>query len=485
MALPARLLSIEPPEQPDLLTMTVDDLLGDVDGAHDPHDFPAVWRQGDLDLDVTYRFEPGEPGDGVNVHVPLSVLNRVRAEGFDWQVAGNREELVAALVQSAPKAMRRTLSPLGQTVRTALQRLHPGSGPLVEELARVLTEIAGTTVRPADLDPSAVPVHLAVTFVVEDERGAAVATGTDLDALRRLLAKPVRRAVASAVTGIERSGIIRWDFGELPRTVETDSAGHRVVGYPALLDDGDSVSIRVFTTADLQARAMRTGVRRLMLLAVPVGVIRLSRTLTDRQRLGLATTDVTPQELSTDCVGAVADALVGEQAGVWDGVAFDRLVDQGRERLVSEAATVLGLAADIVAKTAALRAELDRLAAPALRPSVADMRRQLARLVRPGFVTSSGARRLADIARYVAAVERRARSLPDDPARDQRRMAEVTGLEQRYVTALERLPRGPAPVEVIELGWQLEELRVSVFAQALGTPAPVSPQRIVKRLAAL
>ena len=474
-----------PEGRPELLTMTVDDLLGDEDGAHDPHDFPAVWRQGDLELDVTYRFEPGEPGDGVNVHIPLAVLNRVRDDGFDWQVSGNREQLIGAYVHSLPKQLRRALSPLGETIRAAQRRLDPGSGRLTDGLAAALTEMAGTAVRPSDFDPDAVPGHLQVTFVVEDDHRTPLATGTDLGALRRLLAAPVRQAVAQATPGVERSGITGWDFGELPRSVESERDGNRVIAYPALLDDGDSVAIRVFTTEALQTKAMRTGVRRLMLLAAPVNVGRLVRSLSNQDRLALATTSFAPDELAGDCVTAVADALVGEGAAVWDGVAFDELVVAARARLAPEAGAALRAAARVVSRAERVRSELDRLVVPALRSSVDDMRAQLARLVRPGFVAASGVRRLADLERYVTAIGRRAERLTEDPGRDRRRMAEVIELEQRYVAALDRLPRGSAMSEVIDLGWQLEELRVSVFAQSLGTAVPVSPQRIVKRLDAL
>ena len=258
---------------PDLLTFTPDVLVVGGDGALDVHGFPTVWHQGDLALDVTYRFEPGAPGDGATVHVPLAVLNRVSADGFDWGVAGFRDELVESLVRTLPKHLRRTLSPLADTARAAAPLLaaQAGDGPLADELAAVLSGLGPATVRPDDIDRMRVPAHLRITFSVDADDGTSLATGTDLEALRRRLAGRAREAIAStAGPGLERAGITTWDVGDLPRTVETVRGGVAVVGYPALLDDSDSVSLRVFTNADVQARAQRTGVRRLLSLAVPV-----------------------------------------------------------------------------------------------------------------------------------------------------------------------------------------------------------------------
>jgi ATP-dependent helicase HrpA len=414
------------------------------------------------------------------------VLNRVDDDGFDWQVPGFRAELVGALVRTLPKHLRRLLSPLAETSEEAYRRVDPATGTLRDELARVLADIAGTTITAADLDPSRVPAHLQITFAIDGDDGRPVATGTDLGALRVLLAKPLRAAVAAAAPSIERAGITRWDFGTLPPTLETVRDGFTVLGYPALLDDDDSVSIRVFTNADVQARAMRTGLRRLLLLTVPVPTGPLERRLPNALRLGIAAGGFTSSGLAADCVLAVADAVVAEHgADVWSEEEFAALVAAARPRLASEAGEVLRVAAEVVRAAGDVRNQLARLVTPAVRPSVDDMRAQLDRLVRPGFVVAAGASRVGDVLRYVRAIERRVVKLPEDPRRDQQRMAEVVALEDRYRAVLARQPRGRVAAEVVDAGWLLEELRVSVFAQSLGTPRPVSAQRVVRALATL
>ncbi len=509
---------------PDLLTLTPSALT--TGGAFDADDFPTVWHQGDLSFEVTYRFEPGAPGDGATVHIPVAVLNRVTDDGFDWGVPGFRDDLVESLVRALPKHLRRALSPLAETA--AAVRGLSGDGRLVDALAAALSGLGRATVRPADLDPPRVPAHLRLTFSVDDERGRSLATGKDLDSLRRRLAGRAREAVAATAGGIERAGITTWDVGDLPRTVESTSHGVTVVGYPALLDDTDSVSLRVFTNADIQARAQRTGVRRLLGLAVPVSpaAIVAGRATPDVPRperrpqaswtsvrpgdlsaalgdvdpgpatpnagalptatqLALLGADVLPVELAADCIGAATDALVVEHGEVWTAAAFDDLVGEARRRLAPDASRALHVAARILVSAHAVRATLDRLVTDELRPSVDDMRAHLDRLVRPGFVTATGLDRLADVERYVEAIGRRAAKLPEDPRRDRQRMAEVVALEKRYRAILDRQPRGRVSEDVVDAGWLLEELRVGTFAQSMRTARPVSPQRVAKALAAL
>ncbi len=537
---------------PDLLTLTPDVLMAGGHGSLDLHGFPTVWHQDDLALEVTYRFEPGALGDGATVHVPLAVLNRVRADGFDWGVAGFRDELVESLVRTLPKQLRRALSPLADTSRTAAGLLATSDrdGPVTDALAAVLTGLGSATVHPDDIDLSRAPAHLRITFAVDADDGTTLATGTDLDALRRRLAGRAREAIAStAAPGIERAGITAWDVGDLPRTVETVRGGIAVVGYPALLDDTASVSLRVFTNPDVQARAQRTGVRRLLTLAVPVtpamllggrskrpvpaatspaatspaagspaggqrrggrwqpiGLDDLAETtqsaglpvaeqmsrqraaierLSPAAQLAVLAGDVLPAELADDCIAAATEALVVEHGEVWTAAAFAALVDDGRRRIAADAAAALVVAARVIAAANTVRATLDRLITDDLRPSVDDIRAHLDRLTRPGFVSAAGTVRLHDVERYVDAIARRAAKLPDDPYRDRQRMAEVVALERRYRTILDRQPRGRVPADVVDAGWLLEELRVATFAQAIKTARPASPQRVAKALAAL
>ncbi len=469
-------------EQPDVLLLSMEAL--GVDGALSLHDFPDTWQYDDLSLPVTYRFEPGASGDGVAVHIPLPVLNRINGDGFDWQVPGLRSDLVTALVWTLPKTLRRALLPIAESTRQAYERLDPQSGPLLDALASALTEIAGERIRPTDFDLDRVPPHLRIIFSIEDDDAKPVATGTDLGALRKLLSGRLRAAIADTATGVERVGIRSWDFGDLPRVVESTQHGNLVRGYPALIDEGESVSIRVFTNSDIQERIMRTGTRRLILLTVPVARKPLERELTNAARMAIGSQlDLTLAELINDCVIAAADAVLVTSGGPpWSEAGFQALQRRAQETMTPTTSKALATAGQVALAASAVQTRLDRLVTPAVRPSVVDARAQLGRLVRPGFVTSTGMRHLGDLPRYVQAIERRLEKMVEDPGLDQQRMRQIHTIEQRYEHLLERMTRAQITTEVIDIGWMIEELRVSLFANALGTPKPVSVQRLTRLL---
>jgi ATP-dependent helicase HrpA len=426
-------------------------------------DYPDTWRHvtndGELVLPLSYRFDPGGPLDGVSVHVPLTALNQVGDDGFDWHIEGHRAELVEALVRTLPKDMRRQLIPMAETVRAATERLGEPDGRLVDALAATLRDVTGVAVLASAFRPDALPAHLRMNFIVAGADGTIHDADDDLDAIRARLAGTARAAIADAAPVAERRGIVDWDVGNLPQVVESTAGAHVVRGYPALLDDDDSVSLRVLTNADLQQRVMHGGVRRLLLLtaAPPLG------------RRG--------DELAQDVRFAAVDRVLTDQGALpWDAEAFAELQQAVRRDAPAIAAAALATARDILAAAARVRARLDRLVAPPLQRSVADATAHLDRLVGGRFVVAAGTQRLADVHRYVRGIEYRVERLSDDVARDLRRMAEVVPLEERYAAMTSRPP---------ELRWKLEELRVSVFAQAIGAHQSVSSVRLARELAAV
>ena len=474
--------------EPDLLTFTLGDIVDPEAAAVDGEAFPTTWRQGELALEVTYTFGPGAPDDGVTVHVPLAVLNQVDPGGFDWQVPGHRLDLVIALIRSLPKAVRRRLVPAPDRAREALAGISPADGPLLEVLARRLATLSGEAVAPGDFDLDRVPVHLLVRFSITDGAGAEVASGRDLSALRAQLGGRVRRAVADAAPSIERRGLDSWDVGTLPRTVEVTAGGQPVRGYPALIDEGETVAVRVMASPSDQARAMWTGTRRLLILAVPAARRDAERRLRAVPALAAATAHVpSVGDLADDCVTAAADRIIATHGGpAWDEDGFAALAESARARLTALAAGAASLAADLVAAAVALEHRLDAPRPPHLRPAVDDMRAQVRALVRPGFVAATGLARLRDLGRYLEGVRVRLGKLAERPDRDRALMDAVRAVETDYARLVESLPRDrrSAP-EVVEVRWMLEELRVSSFAQTLGTPRPVSEPRIRKAMAAI
>jgi ATP-dependent helicase HrpA len=471
--------------EPELLTMTAEALGRALD--NDSNHYPTTWTHGDMVLPVTYRFDPGAADDGVTVHVPLAVLGRLTTDGFDWQVPGFRADLVAALIQTLPKVIRRELIPAAETTAAAYRLLEVGDEPLAVALARAVEAVVpALRVPPRAFDAARVPDHLRITFAVHDESDAVVGIGKDLNEIKRQLRATLRAAVARATPVEERRGIIKWDVGDLPRRVDTVRGGHTVHGYPALLDDGDSVSLRVFTTPELQERVMRGGVKRLLLLAVPVGRRAVQADLTNRHKLMLARfAPQTADAIAADCIAAVADRLVAEHGEVWSTAQFDALVAATRQQLPFRSALALRTAAEIVAVAADIQEHLSKMISASVAPNVADVRRHLARLVREGFVIAHGEHRLADVLRYLTGITRRLDKLTDSPAKDLHKLVEVRKVEREYSSLLESLPAGDVGQEVVDLGWTLEELRVSIFAPSLGTSRPVSTKRIVTELAAL
>ena len=466
---------------PDLLTFTRDDLLR----SEDDDEHPDTWRSGDLSLPLSYRFEPGAADDGVTVHVPVDVLARLGGDAFAWQVPALREELVTALIKSLPKDLRRNFVPAPDTARAVLAAIDPDSGPLLDSLQRALRQRSGVLVPVDAFDLDKLPAHLRMTFVVENSDGTEVARGKDLESLQHRLAGPARAAVADAVAGtLERTGLTGWpdDMDELPRSVESFSAGHTVRGFPAFTQAGAAVDLRVYPTPAEQLAAMTAGSRRLLRAAVPSPAKGIERQLDPRARLMLGNNpDGSLAALLEDCADAATDVLAPQPA--WSRAEFE----QQRARLATSLAdTTLGIVGRCEAVLAALQqvqVALPDRPAPAQADAIADIRAQLAALFPTGFVTMTGAGRLADLTRYVTAIGRRLERLPRDVAGDRDRMDRVHAVEDAYDHLLAALsPARAAAPEVREIAWQIEELRVSLWAQQLGTPRPVSEQRIYRAI---
>ncbi len=446
------------------------------------------WRSGDLALPISYRFEPGAADDGVTVHIPADVLARLGGQEFGWQVPALREELVTALIRSLPKELRRNFVPVPDTARAVLAELTPGQEPLLDGLQRELHRRTGVLVPLDAFDLDKLPAHLRVNFAVEDDAGAVVARGRDLAALQEELAAPVRDAVAKAVAGsIERTGLTGWpdDLDELPRVLERTSGDHTVRGYPAFVDDGSTVAIRVFASAAEQGAALPAGVRRLLRLSVSSPVRAAERSLSVRARLVLgANPDGSIAALIDDCADAAVDSLV--TALPWTRTAFADVRAVVAADLVPRTIDVVQRVEQVLAEAHEVRRALPADPRPAHAAAIEDIRDQFRRLLPVGFVARAGRGRLPDLARYLTAIARRLELLPRDPDVDAARMARVHAVQTAYDELVRALPatRAAAP-DVTAIGWQIEELRVSLWAQQLGTPRPVSEKRIFRALDAI
>ncbi len=473
---------------PDLLGFEKSMLINETAGGVSESDYPDVWKQGPLRLRLTYQFEPGADADGVTVHIPVQVLNQVRPDGFEWQVPGLRAELVTELIRSLPKQLRVNFVPAPDYARKVLDRVAPRTEPLLDALERELTAMTGVPVAREAWDPSRLPAHLRITFRVVDDRGRTLGEGTGLDELKRRLAGKVRGTLAKAASTIERSGLTEWTVGELPRTYERKQNGYDVKAYPALTDEGDTVAVRMYETEAEQRRAMWLGTRRLILLNAPSPVKLIQGRLTNKGKLALShNPHGSVAALFDDCVTAAADRLIAEAGGpAWDEDGFRALYDRVRADLHDATAQIVGLVERILAEAHEADRRLRGTTSLTLVPALTDIRGRLAALIHPGFVTATGWARLPDLPRYLRALRVRLDKLPENPGRDRMLAHQVDVLAQEYEQTLRRLhPARREEEPARQIRWMLEELRVSLFAQQLGTRFPVSDKRIRKAMAQL
>nr|WP_234983466.1 ATP-dependent RNA helicase HrpA [Demequina sp. NBRC 110053] len=549
---------------PDLLTLTLDTIAPEHEDV-DTSLYPELWPQGDLELPLTYQFEPGTDADGVTVHVPLAVLPRVVPDGFDWMVPGLADELATATIRALPKTVRRLLVPAPDTAREVvawLERSTPAwvdmarAGDMAdsyrEAFSRAVLETRGVEI-PADAwDGLAerLPAHLRMTFRVEDERGRNLEESTSLLGLQRSLAPQSQAAVSSAVERAARAassssrgadarggaggsgtaaassvghaakatiageddssashaagasaglaevaGLATWPDlpdGALPDEVSGTVGGATVRGYPSLVDEGASVALRVLGAADDLAVAHPSGVRRLLLTECGLPAKRISTRWTGREALSLAaspypTTDALAVALQETAIRSLTTGPDVDAATVTDANAYARARDHVRARLEDETHRLAGVVAMALDAYRDLDAALSGSRSMALLAVVADIRAQADALVGAGFLSRTPVDRLPHLPRYLKAASARLERAASDPHRDAAQIWTVRALTEELdtVRAAHEAGRGdPERADRLEHArWMIEELRVSLFAQGLGTSEPVSDKRIRKLLA--
>jgi ATP-dependent helicase HrpA len=378
--------------------------------------------------------------------------------------------------------------PAPDTARALLATLNPDGEPLLDALQHELRRRTGVLVPVDAFDLDKIPAHLRVTFAVESADGTEMARGKDIDALQERLAAPVQQAVAGVVAGgLERTGLRVWpdDLDELPRTVERTAGGHTVRGYPALVDAGTAVDLRVFATEAEQGAAMGPGTRRLLRLSVTSPVKAVERAMNPRTRLLLgANPDGSLAALLDDCADAAADVLA--PAPVWTRADFGALRDRVGKALVPTTLDVVARVEKVLVAWSEVQIALPDKPPPAHAEAIGDIRAQLARLVPTGFVTATGATHLADLTRYLTAIVRRVDRLSRGVAADRDLMLRVHAVQAAYDDLVGALSPGrAAAADVRDIARMMEELRVSLWAQQLGTARPVSEQRIYRAIDAV
>ena len=459
------------------LHWSLDDVLASLPGLR-ASDFPPVLEFAGHKLKLEYRFVPGDAADGVTLHVPLAFVNAVSAERCEWLVPGLLPDKVAELIRGLPKALRRNFVPAPDFARAFAAAEVPREQPLPEALASYLQRVTGVVIAAREFAGIELPLHLRMRFRVYDEHGKTLAEGRDIEAIRAQWGGAARAAFSRrADTELTREDVTDFDFDDIPEALVSEGG---IAAYPALVDLGESVALRVFERADEAGAAHALGVAHLLRRALRDAIKQARRQLPIARQLALKYAGVASVDsLREDIVeAALADLLAARSLDLRRREDFRHAAMELERALFPTVVERLQTVEDILSEYAELTPWLDPPLMGYARANYDDLREQLAALVYPGFVRDVGKLRLAHIPRYLKAMRLRAERLRQDATRDQARMLTIRGYWGEYLKL--KAQRGGEDTELAELRWLIEELRVSLFAQELRTAEPVSPKRLGK-----
>ncbi len=500
----------ESKRQPRLLMLTREELMRHEAAGITTAAFPKTIRLGGIDCAANYLHEPGDAKDGITVTVPIYVLNQVSEERCEWLVPGMLRDKVLALVKTLHQRPRSRLVPLPAYAEEFVAEAEFAQGDLFEVLLRHVRERTQLAVQRNDFKREQLSPHLAMNFRIVDEHGRQLGTGRNLAALKAELggqarsafqalaalkvgaapaapvgvapaaAKPAPGPAAAAPAPAAKASekYTAWTFGELPELLELRKGGQSLVGFPALIDGHDHVEIEVFDEPELAAARHRGGLRRLVALQIRDALKYLEKNIPDLQKMAVAYMPLgTAEELREQIVELALDRAFLAEPLPTDAASFARRVEEGRGRLTLIANEIARAAGTVLAEWSAAQRKL-KDSKPA-KETAEDVAAQLARLVGKRFVVTTPWAALAHLPRYLKGVHMRLDKWRADPARDAQRLAELRPLEQRYLRALAER-KGQPDARLDEFRWLLEELRISLFAQELRTPQPVSVKRLEK-----
>lgn len=450
------------------------------DAKAEPEDFPETMQLGPLRLPVDYRFEPGTEGDGLTVRLPAPGLSQLDAVRAEWLVPGLLEEKIAALIRSLPKSRRRQFAPAAEFARALVGRLEFGAGSLSEAIAKELTRITGMVISSGDFRTETLLPHLRLRYEVTDAEGAVLVTGRDLDRLGARCGPA--GTLTMSLSGVpadfaERCAVSRWDFGDLPASVTVDPATG-LVGYPALSVENDRVALRLLPARDVALAAHRDGVIALVKSDARAQVRELRRSLAGFTPSALAVLGLERRALVEDLIDAVLADTIQVDELPYTACEYASCSERATGRLIPRARDLAERLDPVISAAALIVRRRGSLRAAAWEPSLRDVEHQLAGLFRAGFIRATPPEWRSRLAVYVAAMGKRLERLTEDPARDLSRLAVLTPLLQRFA----RLDAGANNRNACDARFALEELRIQLFAQELGTRGRTSPERVAKQL---
>jgi ATP-dependent helicase HrpA len=482
-------------ETPDLLNFDPQSLIKKATTHIDSLSFPETFVQGNLTLGLDYHFDPKEQDDGVSLMVPLVLLNQVTLQGLDWLIAGLRHELIIALIKALPKSLRRNFVPspnYADACMADLQQVDKQGHRIgfLPALSAKLKRMTGTEVALAEWQIDKLPAHLKFNIKVLDNTGEVMAQGRDLVSLQQTLQGKVKLNLQKVATPeLEQSGLIEWTVAPLPKEFINKNGGYEIKAYPALIDEGKTVGIKLFEQPHLANNAHQLGLRKLIILAIPSPVKYLQDKLPNKAKLGLYFNPFGQiKALIDDCIDAGVDQLISQychkhQTDIRDKQHFQACCDFVRADIN---ACVLDLAEKVeVGLTIAhdIKKKMKGNIPLHLIYAHGHIKSQVDALVFKGFVANLGGDKLTDWQRYIKAVAKRLEKLAVDPTKDKLHQLNLDKAQQAYQTKCDKMPANqPHPAELQAVWWLLQELQVSFFAQQLGTSAPISVKRILNHL---
>ncbi len=440
--------------------------------------FPDYMEIRGVRLPLSYHFKPGEPDDGLWVHLPLAALNQFSAGDFDWLVPGLLKEKITLMIKSLPKQLRRHFVPVPDYAEACLQAMTLREGVLPEVLAAQLQRMSGVSIPPDAWQLEQLPDHAHAHFELLDEGGRQLAVGRDLEQLQARFGTRARQDFSSATQpGLERDNIENWDFGVLPESVEVVRGGMTLRGYPALTVGDGHIALRLFDDAAVAKHEHQQGLLALFRRQAGRTVKEIRRAVPDlpRQVMCFSTVagaDVLQADLETAVLRA---AFLADGADIREPDLFRSRLEQGRAHIPELARQIGTSSLSALDSYQRLQRELKGAVTLQMIDAIEDVRTQVGMLVYPGFIAATPAHWLPHVGRYIEAAIQRLKKLPASPQRDREHAAIVRRQWSAYQQAATKHPDAPA---LLELRWMTEELRVSLFAQELGTSAKVSPERL-------
>ncbi|WP_370545622.1 ATP-dependent RNA helicase HrpA [Gilliamella sp. M0364] len=452
------------------------------------NDYPDFWYQDNLKLPLSYQFDLGNERDGVTITIPLNILNQIKNSGFDWQVPGFRYDLIISLIKSLPKSLRKSLVPAPNYAEAFLSRVNSTASPLLETLQNEFRKMTGTRIESTDWQLDQVPSYLKMNFSIVDHN-REIAFGKDLVKLQEQLKTEVQQALSSLTQKksikIEKNNITDWDFGSLPAIYEEKQKNYTIKAYPAIIDNQHSVSIKLVDSLEEQKRLSKLGIRRLLILNIPSPIKYLHEKLPNKSKLGLYFNSFgTVLNLIDDCIACGVDHLIEKNNQIIDNQQqYQQLLTYTKSHINETVVDIAKQVESILTLHFNINKKLKGRVDLSLAFALSDIKQQVSELVYKGFVAQTGYDKLPDIYRYLFAIEKRLEKLGSNMAKDRQAMNIIEEVKNEYQTWLNSLPENQKSLsKVTNIKWMIEELRVNLFAQQLGTPYPISAKRIRQQI---